>query len=488
VYSIKHRVLKPKFIAKWAVTIFVFVFVPLGVSTAIPSGTGMFASSTSDGDAGTIWLMIICALIFIWTTGFMLWMTLKKREMPLHFRTVEVAEEALLRQMHIDEKFCKRIGNAETEYKSEVMPPDRLYEWPWWSIGHGLVTTGPRRVLAPALAEGHEIEWKHFKWVTWAMVMIPVFVLFPVAFELQDLFGRFERTPGVTLTAFLVFAGLPITWGAFYGSRLLWGVFPARLKVVASHHVTFIFLFIGYVLPVGVLYPIAQQAKTIESWVVEPMMEKWFDDSIHLLPISATVCLLSPVIIYHRDTWRWFVSLRIELQYRLYFAEFVNKNVRWIAPIPFFLFVFSAVLLVHWEDKMPKVVETYIILQVCLGVIFIFFAYWSRVAAVWLDHVSVTHGPERAPITIAYLTTLISIISCALQVSSICVHIRDSTQKHRVFFCIPPPLPSPHTPPPYAHTRPLPIHTAPPTRIFALSLLLQQGFKHPSHPCLNRAT
>lgn len=123
------------------------------------------------------------------------------------------------------------------------------------------------------------------------------------------------------------------------------------------------------------------------------------------------------------DVWRWFMSLRIEVQYRLAVAEFLNRNVRWVFPIPHFLFIFSAVILTHWDGKAEKAVESFILLQTLLGVVFLFFGFWSRVSACWLDLVRNTSGPTSAPMTIAIIAQLICIVNCGLQVKLVVIEV-----------------------------------------------------------------
>lgn len=251
--------------------IVVTVLGPLALSTMVPEGSGLFAATISNGQWATIWLMTIVGMVFLWSTVFMLWMTLKKREMPLHFRTVSVAEDALERQMFIDDQVCRK--NKDGSRRKPNLPRDRLYEWPWWSIGHGLVTTGPRRVLAPPLVKGGggEIIWQNFWWVTVVMVFVPICVILPLAIEGSQVFSTFERVPGLTRTALLVLLGLPAMWFAFYGGRLFWGVFPARLKAVAGHRISVLFFGVGFVLPFGVLLPIDEQNRALNATVETSM-------------------------------------------------------------------------------------------------------------------------------------------------------------------------------------------------------------------------
>ena len=357
----------------WIGVSFVVGVLPLVLAFMLTNAEGLppdlFASSLDEKAASEICLAFVVGPIYVWILFVIFaWSMRYPREAPRGFRSRRQLRIGRQRQREFDLELARR----------KRLDPWRVYEYPEWSIGHGLVTTGERRVL-PLLDTNTEVIPRRLAIVTFFMLVFPIFVILPIAIELEENFKTFERYPNSTKSAFLAFMGFPAAWCAVYGGRLVWGVISRHWKLVFRHFC--LWLFVNFVVPLGILLPIYESTK--DSFT--PLTSAWAAFVVHTLPIISGVLLGLVVLRHVPDLWDWASSLRVELHWRYQAATAVIEVSNWLTGVPFFLFVYGAVLLTYWEDKAVASVEIFVIFTAVLGVLYLIFGFWALVAAYWLD-------------------------------------------------------------------------------------------------------
>ena len=124
----------------WSFITTVFFITPLlvGIVVYFEAPDDFFISSLSTSDARLMLYISAVGPPYLWFILVCLRLTLEERQMPQLFRTKEAYNNAIKLQRDLDDQFSRNLR----------WPRWMLYEYPYWSLGNGLITTGERRELA----------------------------------------------------------------------------------------------------------------------------------------------------------------------------------------------------------------------------------------------------------------------------------------------------------------------------------------------------
>ena len=136
----------------WSFITTLFFIAPLlvGIVVYFEAPDDFFISSLSTSDARLMLYISAVAPPYLWFIFVCLRLTLEERQMPQLFRTKEAYENAVKLQRDLDDQFSRNLR----------WPRWMLYEYPYWSLGNGLITTGERRELA--VRKGYRVNMNKF--------------------------------------------------------------------------------------------------------------------------------------------------------------------------------------------------------------------------------------------------------------------------------------------------------------------------------------
>lgn len=97
-------------------------------------------------------------------------------------------------------------------------------EYPHWSIGHGIVTTGVRPRRSPFLHRGSRVNVRRMFLAFVVVVVFPLTILVPISTHATAQIDQVDESTGVAVgTGVFIFRcfayGYPVAFAVFYGSR-----------------------------------------------------------------------------------------------------------------------------------------------------------------------------------------------------------------------------------------------------------------------------
>ena len=207
----------------WSFITTLFFIAPLlvGIVVYFEAPDDFFISSLSTSDARLMLYISAVAPPYLWFIFVCLRWTLEERQMPQLFRTKEAYENALKLQRDLDDKFSRNLR----------WPRWMLYEYPYWSLGNGLITTGERRELA--VRKGYRVNMNKFGIAWFVLFFIPIIVFLPIFVEEKVWIRSNDIDSGIgewTLFAFIV--GYPSIFVIFYLCRCIVNVLPSEVKAM----------------------------------------------------------------------------------------------------------------------------------------------------------------------------------------------------------------------------------------------------------------
>ena len=209
----------------------------VGIVVYFEAPDDFFISSLSTSDARLmLYISAIGPLVVV--IFVCLRLTLEERQMPQLFRTKE-ALICIKLQRDLDDQFSRNLR----------WPRWMLYEYPYWSLGNGLITTGERRELA--VRKGYRVNMKKFGIAWFVLFFIPIVVFLPIFVEEKVWIRNNDIDSGIgewTLFAFIV--GYPSIFVIFYTWRCIANVLPSEVR-----QWVFLLQFISFflVIPLGIV-------------------------------------------------------------------------------------------------------------------------------------------------------------------------------------------------------------------------------------------
>ena len=202
------------------------------------------------------------------------------------YGTINSLRKGIREQMKLDEEFSLRLK----------WPTWLLYHYPKWSIGHGLMTTGERRLLINFYK--YQVDYERCAIIGFFFVVFPICVLLPLAYQgnLTDI----DPTKNVVLNILFAFAGgYPLTFVAFYLIRAVYSIIP---KVVRScMPIFFLHFFIFVIVPLVVVLPVYNS----RSFYLHDDVAFYCQIIIYVLPISFSSLWGSVLISQFHNVFRW---------------------------------------------------------------------------------------------------------------------------------------------------------------------------------------
>jgi len=363
----------------WSLITSIFFILPLliGLVAYFEAPDDFFISSLSTSDARLLLYIFVLVPPYIWLISVGLYLTLEKRPKPAIFRTTEAFENALAWQRHLDDQFSRNLR----------WPRWMLYEYPYWSLGNGLITTGERRELV--VGKGYQINTSRFCIAWFLFFFVPIVIFLPIFVEEKAWIRANDIDSGIgewTLLAFIV--GYPSIFLLFYTTRSIMQVLPSEVKSMGTPVGIYFFIFI--VVPLGIVEPF-----TAEKYIYLTPDSALILRAIVLgLPCSLAGSALTVLFFRGTQWWAWIHSLRIELSIKRSIAHFFKTAQPYTVIIPLALFIWAAITLMTWESKDQRLLTVFVVTDTVLQFVFVALYTGGEVALLWGNHVKTTGGIE----------------------------------------------------------------------------------------------
>ena len=345
-----------------------------------------FISSMSTRDARMLLYMFSIVPPFFWLLAVGLFWTLVPVEIPERFRTKESLDLAKRTQRDLDDQLSKSLR----------WPRWMIYEYPYWSIGTGIVTSGERRAIR--FYEGYRVEPWRF-WLVWFFFFfVPIVILLPIYVEEINWIRSQDIDAGVgesTMFAFIV--GYPSFFVLFHVVRLFVNVMPNAIKAIAKPAGLYFLVFV--VIPLGIVEPL----------VVEKYIYLSKDSSLLLraivlgLPSSLGGVFVSVLVLRVGDWWKWVHTLRLEGPIQTSLAYALKRVLVYAGFIPLILFLYSLAIFSFWEIKDQPALTVFVVTDTVLHFLYGVCFMCDQVARIWIG------VKQRVEGIVDFLTVLISI-------------------------------------------------------------------------------
>ena len=364
----------------WSFITTVFFITPLlvGIVVYFEAPDDFFISSLSTSDARLMLYISAVGPPYLWFIFVCLRLTLEERQMPQLFRTKEAYNNAIKLQRDLDDKFSRNLR----------WPRWMLYEYPYWSLGNGLITTGERRELA--VRKGYRVNMKKFGIAWFVLFFIPIVVFLPIFVEEKVWIRNNDIDSGIgewTLFAFIV--GYPSIFVIFYTWRCIANVLPSEVKAMGFPIAVYFFFFV--VIPLGIVEPL-----TAEKFIYLTSDSALILRAIVLgLPSSLAGSAIAVLVFRVGAVWDWFHSLRIEQSIKHDIANFFKNLQPYVVLIPIALFIWSLIILLMWESKNQTILTIFVVTDTTLQFVFCFVFACGEIALLWGNHIKTTGGIER---------------------------------------------------------------------------------------------
>ena len=364
----------------WSFITSVFFIMPLlvGLVAFYRAPDDFFISSMSTSDARLLLFIFVLGPPYFWFIIVCLNLTLEKRPLPPVFRTKEAYDKAVMYQRHLDEQFSRNLR----------WPRWMVYEYPYWSLGNGLITTGERRELA--VKKGYQVNTTRFLIAWFLLFFIPIVVLLPIYIEEKAWIRSNDIDSGVgewSLFAFIV--GYPSLFVIFYTVRSILAVLPSEVKAMGRPVGIYFFIFV--VIPLGVVEPL-----TADKFIYLSSDSALILRAIVLgLPCSLAGSTFAVFFFRGTHWWVWIHSLRIEMSIKIAVANFLKKVQPYIVIIPIILLIWSSITVMTWEGKDQRLLTIFVVTDTVLQFVFGILFAGGEIALLWGNHVKTTGGIER---------------------------------------------------------------------------------------------
>ena len=381
-----------KKILMWSFLTCLFFIFPLviGLVCFYKAPDDFFVSSLSTRDARAILYIFAVAPPLVWFLLMGLYWTMDPASRPERFRTNEALTAAKKQQLELDDQFARSLR----------WPRWMMYEYPYWSIGTGLITTGERRAIR--FYEGNQVNPRKFAFVWFLFFFVPVVILLPIYVEEIAWIRAQDLDSGIgENTLIAVIYGYPSFFTLFYCTRLLVNVLPASVKAVAMPAAIYLFIFV--ILPLGIIEPL----------VVEKYIYLSADTALLLraivygLPSSLGGVLFSLMVLRTDSWWRWLHRLRIEESVQHNLVRALIKLLPYVIIIPIGLLVYGMLLLANWEDKNQIALAIFVVTDTVLQFMFSFLLAAGEISRTWIGESTLRNGIERLTEFLAILLSCV---------------------------------------------------------------------------------